>query len=294
MMTKQLEYFDRQTQQIQQEQIYGGAFLRLLYEKSIGKYLLPILAKPAWFSKLYGLVQKSGFTKRKVAPFIRKYGVDATEFSRQDFKSFNEFFTRTLKKGARPIADAALVMPADGRYLVIPDLSTCDGIWVKGKWFDLAKLLGSEALAEKYQDGALVIARLCPVDYHRFHFPCDCVASQSRLINGYLYSVSPLALVHNIDIFSENKRYITELQTQNLGTIQYIEVGATNVGSVVQTASAAPHAKGEEKGYFEFGGSCVMLLIEKGRVQFADDLLKYSAQKIEVRALMGQPLASIS
>lgn len=289
---KPLEYFDRQTRQLQQEQIYGGAFIRLLYESPLGKLLLPILAKPAWFSKLYGAIQKSGLSKRKVAPFIRQYRVDSTEFSRQDFKSFNEFFTRTLKKEARPIAQTALVMPADGRYLVIPDLSTCDGIWVKGKCFDLATFLGSKDLAERYKGGALVIARLCPVDYHRFHFPCDCIASQPRLINGHLYSVSPLALVQNINIFSENKRYITELQTQNLGKIQYIEVGATNVGSVVQTALSKSQAKGNEKGYFEFGGSCVVLLIEKGRVKFADDLLKYSEKKIEVRALMGQPLAS--
>lgn len=289
-----IEYFDRSTGSLAQEKIYGGFFLRFMYQHWMGKALLPIIAKGAWFSKLYGFIQKRGFTKKKVAPFIKKFGIDASEFEKDGYRSFNDFFTRRLKSDARPIeADPnVLTMPADGRYLVIEDLSQTDGIWVKGKAFDLAELLGSDELAKRYRDGALVIARLCPVDYHRFHFPCACKPSISRLVNGPLYSVSPLALKKNIAIFHENKRVITELDSDVFGKIQCVEVGATNVGSIVQTHEPGLQVeKGSEKGYFEFGGSCLMLFIEKGRVQFEHDLLEYSAQKIEVRALMGQSLA---
>ena len=289
-----IKYFDRSTNSFAHEKIYGGFFLRFMYQHWMGKALLPLIARGAWFSKLYGFVQKRGLTKKKVAPFIEKFGIDASEFEKRDFCSFNDFFTRRLKSDARPIeADSnVLTIPADGRYLVIEDLSQTDGIWVKGKTFDLTELLGDEELATRYRDGAVVIARLCPVDYHRFHFPCACQPGPPKLINGPLYSVSPLALKKNIAIFHENKRVITELDSDVFGKIQCVEVGATNVGSIVQTHEAnLPVEKGAEKGYFEFGGSCLMLFIEKGRVQFEKDLIKYSKQKIEVRALMGQPLA---
>ncbi|MCP5509539.1 MAG: phosphatidylserine decarboxylase [Chlamydiales bacterium] len=287
-----IRYFDRLTQIMQTEAVYGGFFLRFLYQNALGRILLPLVAKNALFSRFYGWLQKRPQSKIKIRPFIEKFQVDSSEFAQNisDYTSFNDFFTRKLKAGARPLSEGA-VLPADGRYLVFPDLSLADGIWVKGKFFNLRELLQNQALAEKYSDGCLVIARLCPVDYHRFHFPFACKAGTPHLINGPLYSVSPIALKRNINILHENKRVITELKSDEFGAVQCIEVGATNVGSIVQTYTENSMVeKGAEKGYFEFGGSCMLLLFEKGRIQFADDLLKYSAEKIEVRGFMGQKM----
>ncbi len=288
----EIRYFDRQTKELQTEDVYGGFFLSFLYENPFGKIILPLVARSALFSKFYGWLQKRSASKRKVVPFVTKYQVDSSEFARQldEFTSFNDFFTRKLKDGVRPLGKNA-VLPADGRYLVIPNLRHAEGIWVKGKHFDLGELLQDETLSEKYRDGALLIARLCPVDYHRFHFPFDCLAGEPHLINGPLFSVNPIALKKNISILSENKRVITPLQSEQYGTVQCIEVGATNVGSIIQTFTPNTQVKkGDEKGYFEFGGSCMLLLFEKGRMHFSDDLIEYSKQGIEVRGLMGQSM----
>ena len=290
-----LQYFDRVTQKMQREKVYGGKLLQFLYQRALGRSILPIVSKNAFISRLYGWMQKCGFTKNKIKPFLSVYGIDDSEFAKSvnSYQSFNDFFTRKLKANVRPLSDGA-VMPADGRYLAIPDLSACDGIWVKGKKFSLKTLLKDDVLAERYHDGVLVIARLCPVDYHRFHFPFACKASKSKLINGPLFSVNPLALKRNINILSENKRMVTELKSEEFGDVLFIEVGATNVGSIVQTYDPTQNqVKGAEKGYFEFGGSCLLLLFEKGRIQLSEDLLHYSRQKIEVRGLMGQPLSQM-
>lgn len=208
----------------------------------------------------------------------------------ESFRSFNDFFTRKLKPASRPISNAKAVIPADGRYLFYQDIGKADGFVVKGQKFSLAKLLGSEELAQTYKDGSMLIARLCPCDYHRFHFPIDCKASPARLINGVLFSVNPWALAHNVTYLTENKRMITELESDQFGKVMYIEIGATNVGSIVQTYDAnVLQKKGDEKGYFEFGASCVIVLFEKGKIEFNADLLS-GPEHQEVLCLMGQSL----
>ena len=288
----QILFFDRLTNEIAKEQVYGGFFLKGLYQTCLGRWLLPLIAGNGVFSRLYGWMQKSKWSQKKILPFIKKFNIDVSEFADpiESFQSFNDFFTRKLSVDARPL-DQGAVLPADGRYRVYPQLGASEGIWVKGKYFDLVQLLRSEQLADRYHNGAVVIARLCPVDYHRFHFPFDCKAGNFKVINGPLYSVSPIALKYNINILHENKRVITELQSAEFGPVQFIEIGATNVGSIVQTYTPdEEYKKGDEKGYFEFGGSCIIMLFEPGRIQFADDLVHHSNQNLEVRGFMGQAL----
>ena len=249
-----------------------------------------VFSQLPFFSRLYGSFQKSGVSRSKIKPFIHSFEVDVSEFREpvESYRSFNDFFIRHLKAECRPIVPRkeVAVMPADARYLVFPQIDRADGFWVKGKTFSLSTLLQSGPLAERYAQGAMVIARLCPVDYHRFHFPCDCIPTKATLINGPLYSVNPIALKRNIEILSENKRMITELDTEQFGKILYIEVGATYVGSIHQTyLPNTPQAKGGEKGYFSFGGSCLILLFEPGKIVFDQDLIAFSAKKMEVPGL---------
>ena len=137
----------------------------------------------------------------------------------------------------------------------------------------------------------MVIARLCPIDYHRFHFPFSCTPSKSTLLNGALFSVNPLALKKNIRIFSENKRSLTSLKTDKFGDVLFIEVGATCVGGIFQTYTPNQAVvKGQEKGYFSFGGSSLILLFEPGRIHFDADLIEASKKKIEIRGLLGQSM----
>lgn len=295
-------YFDRQTKKIEKEKVYGRFFLELLYgdgllSKVASALLLPPLSKIPLFSQLYGLFQKSRFSRSKVVPFIQEFDVDVSEFLDpvSSFSSFNDFFIRKLNLSFRPLAQGenVAVLPADARYLVYPQIDVADGFVVKGKKFDLRELLQDDAQAQRYAKGAMVIARLCPTDYHRFHFPCSGTASEARLINGPLYSVNPIALRKNIAILSENKRVITEIDSKAFGKVLYIEVGATNVGSITQTYSPRTFCpKGAEKGYFSFGGSSLIVLFEPNRITFDADLVEQSAKKIEVRALFGQSLGT--
>lgn len=295
-----LYYIDRQTGQKSIEKVYKEEALRLLYGDSwlsafLRSWLLPAVTKWPLFSTLYGHLQKRSSSQRKIQPFIRTYDVDATEFLEpiHSFRSFNDFFIRRLKTQARPIAPGAntAIIPADGRYYFYANIEECDGFLVKGQKFDLKELLGQTSLAKAYQDGSMVLARLCPSDYHRFHFPCDCLAGPTTLINGWLFSVNPLAVKRNIHIFTQNKRALCELQTSTFGRVLYLEIGATNVGSIQETYTPNQwQSKGVEKGYFEFGGSALILLFEKGAIQFDADLLAATAQGLEIRCLMGQSM----
>lgn len=297
---KEILFLDRATKKITREKVYGESYLKALYGDSFSsqffhRFLLPCFAKCSFSSKLYGLIQKSSFSKSKVKPFLKKFEMDSSEFLDEvdSYQSFNDFFIRKLKPESRPIATGrdVAILPADARYLVYPNIEKTDGFLVKGKKFCLESFLRSKELAARYLKGSMVIARLCPTDYHRFHFPFHCIPSEPQKIKGYLYSVNPIALKKNIDIFSENKREITSLRTQLFGEVLFIEVGATHVGSIHQTFTPLePYAKGDEKGYFSFGGSSLVLLFEPGTIQFDQDLIDASNEKIETKALMGQTL----
>ncbi|MBI2742793.1 MAG: phosphatidylserine decarboxylase [Chlamydiales bacterium] len=296
----EIHYIDRLTKREEREEVYGRFYIETLYGNGwISKLLSLLFLIPtvycSCFSRLYGSFQKSRLSRYKIRPFIEKYKVDEKEFLEptDSFSSFNDFFIRKLKPSARPMApgDEVAVLPADARYLVYPNIALADGFLVKNKKFSLEKLLQSETLAQKYAQGSLVIARLCPLDYHRFHFPCDGVPEETSEIKGPLFSVNPTALKKNIEILAENKRAITPFHTKNFGTILYIEVGATYVGTIHQTFAANdPCQKGDEKGFFSFGGSSLILLFEPSCIQFDQDLLDASQRKVEVRAHYGQSL----
>ena len=296
-MSNSIIFLDRATKEEEEEKVYGRAFIEAMYGKSslLSSWCLPLIACHPFASKLYGSLQSSRWSRRKVLPFIEKFGVETSEFlyPPEFFTSFNDFFIRKLTRESRPFAGGkdVAILPADGRYLVYPDVEKADGFVVKGKKFSLEELLQDEKLAKTYAKGSMVIARLCPTDYHRFHFPCSCLPSSPKRIEGDLHSVNPLALRKKIEILSQNKREITELQTSNFGKVLFIEVGATFVGSIHHTFSPnEAYAKGDEKGYFSFGGSSLILLFEPGRIQFDQDLIEASAGKLEVKALMGQSL----
>ena len=291
-------YFDRETGEKKLEKIYGGKALLLLYGEGFFSPILRFLAsKFSLVSTLYGWWQKLPLSKKKISPFVSAYEVDASEFLTpiSEFPSFNAFFCRKLKATARPIAsgEETAIIPADGRYLVYPDISTQGGFFVKDKQFSLQALLKDDPLAEEYKDGSLVLGRLCPTDYHRFHFPTSGIPTNRRLINGSLFSVNPIALIKNIHIFSENKREITIFENTPFGKVLLLEVGATNVGTIHQTYLLnKPVFKGEEKGYFSFGGSSIVLIFKRNALHFCEDLLKNSENKIETLCKMGQPLGT--
>lgn len=287
-----IRYFNRHTGAIETEQVYGEGFLRWSYGNPLGKVSLEAFVKRPFFSKWYGKRMSTPESAARVAPFIAQYGLDPSDFAErpESYRSFNEFFFRKLKPEARPIdADEAnVVFPADGRHLGFQNASEIDGVFVKGQKFDLPALLGDAKLAENYADGALILSRLCPVDYHRFHFPVAGIPGPTRLIEGPLFSVNPIALRQRLAYLWTNKRTVAKLKTERFGTVICMEIGATCVGTIQQTYTPGrPIAKGEEKGFFAFGGSSTITIFESGTIRLDADLLENSANQIETYARIG-------
>jgi phosphatidylserine decarboxylase len=297
MPVEPIRYYDRYSKSVKTEKVYGERWLRYGYENPAGSFFVWLVARRIWFSKWYGRKMNKRASALKILPFISEYNVDVDEFAKSafDYKTFNEFFYRALKPGARPIVadERVAVLPADGRHLVFPVIEKADGFYVKGVKFQLEELLGDKAVADTFAGGAMVISRLCPVDYHRFHFPVAGIPEEPRLINGWLYSVSPVALRRRLKYLVENKRVVTLIRSPQFGTVAMVEVGATNVGSIQQSHVAGrPVEKGAEKGFFAFGGSCVITIFQQGKIRFEPDLVEQSAQYLETYARMGDRLGT--
>lgn len=287
-----LRYVDRYDHKTKIEKIYGERWLRFVYENPVGRFATWLVFRRAFFSRYYGRRMNKPESALSIIKFIADYEINASEFAKSpfDFKSFNEFFRRALKPEARPIATGSniAVFPADGRHLAFPDLDRTDGFYVKGAKFTLEELMDDAEIFSRVAGGSMLISRLCPSDYHRFHFPVAGIPAEAKLIGGSLYSVNPIALRRNIQFLIRNKRYVTKVDSSLFGTTAMVEVGATNVGSIVEGfVPGRPVLKGEEKGYFSFGGSCVITVFGRSRIVFDPDIVKNSAAGLETYARMG-------
>lgn len=287
---KTIEYYNRYSRKIETEPICGEWFMRLAYGNFLGRLLQRLLLSRPLFSRLAGVYANSCRSQPRIEPFIRRYGIIASEslIPVGQFGTFNDFFCRRLRADARPIDGhrEGIIAPADGRYFHIANLSKLEKIVIKGQKFSLKALLGSDLLARKFAHGSAIICRLSPMDYHRFHFPCDGVPGVAKLIPGRLESVHPLALIHR-QVFSHNRRYLTRI-VATVGEVLMLEVGATFVGSIGQTFTPHRHVKkGAEKGFFAFGGSTVILIFEPRAVKAVEDIAAQSASNRETYVRMG-------
>ncbi len=289
-------FYNRYTGQMEREKVMGERSLRWVYGSPLGRLSLHLLLKRACFSRLLGHMKDSPGSARGLAAFVEEYHINMDEAARplEDYTSFNDFFYRKLKEGARPLcAPGEVAFPADGRHSGWQDASQMQGVFVKGQRFDLPALLGSTELAKKYAEGSIVLSRLCPVDYHRFHFPTGGVPEAAELIPGPLASVSPYCLRHRLAWLWTNKRELTLLRTPDLGDVLSLAVGATGVGAIFQTYEPGkPVSMGDEQGYFAFGGSTVMTFFEPGRVRLAADLLDNTARCVETYARQGDTMGT--
>jgi len=293
----QIHYIDRRTGQLMTEVVLGEAFVRYVYERALGRALRrAVLTRPA-FSKIYGRYQSSPVSRRAIADTVRKLSIDMGDYEvpPQGFLHFNDFFTRKLRPGARPIDPdpRRMVSPADGRTFAYTEVRGDTLIPTKGRNLSLRALLGSDEEARRFRDGVVVIVRLCPSDYHRFHFPCAGEASPSRTLTGPLESVNPWALARGRAILDTNQRDLTFIDSPLFGRVAYLEVGAMCVGSIVHSYRPGPVAAGDEKGFFQFGGSTVILVFEPGRVVIDPDLAENTRQGHETYLRMGEGIASV-
>lgn len=288
-MSVALRYRDRETGLIKNERVFPGKMLRFIYEHPFGRALRYMFLQRRLPSRVYGWIQRRPGSRRRIRGYAEKLGIDVSEAERpcESYRTIDEFFSRRLKPGARPLDTEAehLLSPADGCVLVRPSLEG-GTLAVKGSRLTLHELLGDAELAERYRTGAAVVVRLRPVDYHRFHFPDSGAAAAARALGRNLHSVHPIALAAGAPSFL-NRRMITRLSTRGFGEIAMVEVGALAIGSIVQTYEPGPVERGREKGFFRIGGSAVVLLLEPGRVRIDDDLVETSADGLETFVKFG-------
>jgi phosphatidylserine decarboxylase len=284
-----IQYYDRETGELKTEKVAAEKWLVWLYNNPVGEATLWALVKRKLVSSVYGNMMDRPSSTKKIQPFIEEFDIDRGVFQKQDFYSFNDFFTRKLKHHARPVDTTATstVSPADGKILAYANIQNSDFI-IKGHRFDVLSFLNNAELAKKYRDGTMVVIRLAPADYHRFHFPISGSVSTNTRINGDYYSVNPLALRKMTEIFCLNKREFTIVTNPLFGNVVMAEVGATMVGSIVQTHKGGFVNKGDEKGYFKFGGSTVVLLFEKNKIRLDDDLLLHTLKGYETSVKEGE------
>ena len=284
-----INYVERSTKTVKKEMIVAKGVLNWLYYTPSGKLTLHMLLKRKFASTVVGHFMSSPLSVNQVNKFIEKYKIDLSQYySDNGYKCFNDFFYRKLRPGKRIIGDK-LVSPADGKVLAFQDISHITSFFIKGSEFKLHEFLKDKNLAEKYNDGSMYIVRLAPTDYHRFHFPVSGKVSETKSLKGRYFSVSPVAMKKSIRIFSQNRRVYSIIHSEQYGDVLMAEIGAALVGSIIQTHE--PHTyikKGDEKGYFAYGGSTVVLIFEKGRITIDPDLIENTKNHLETEVKMGE------
>lgn len=297
----EINFYNRMTGSIEREKVYGHKMVEWLYQSNSGKAFSHLICHPA-ISRLYGALQDTKWSKVKIPSFIKDYNIMMDDFlpENQDpddpYSNFNQFFIRKFKQGKRPYIEGPEEMAAfsEGRYF---GFITTQNIAVPAKevLIDPKDLLRNSTWERTFIDGPLLIARLCPVDYHRFHFPDDGIVIDDYRVEGALHSVSPIALKERKDILITNERHVTILDTKNFGKLAYIEIGAICVGKIVQSRpleKGHSFKRGEEKGYFLFGGSTVLIIGEKNKWRPSQDILDHTQDGLETYLQRGTAVAT--
>jgi len=285
-----IEYIDRTTGEKVVESVMGDKALRFAYETLLGRTLWPVLFGSKLVSALMGRRYDSPRSRKAIRSLAAIPGCNADEAEKPvaDYASFNDFFTRRLKPGARPTGNG-VVSPADGRLMLYLAADADKPFPLKGAMRSLRTVFADDAPGGLYD---IAVVRLAPVDYHRFHFPCACrTPDPVRVIPGKYHSVNPIALLRYPDVYADNERQIVACDA-DFGRFWLVDVGAFGVGTIIQTYSGDAHAKGDEKGYFKFGGSTVILVTRAGALAYDSDLVRNSAAGIETRVRCGEHIAT--
>lgn len=290
---KPITFIDRRSGELITENPPGENFLKFLYHSPFGKLALNLVVKRKMLSALYGRMMNRSASKNKIQPFVDQYKINMKDAIKgvDEFSSFNDFFYRKLRPESRPI-DEGFISPADGKLIAFEDISDVKNFFVKGSPFTVESFLADPVLAKQYENASMILVRLAPNDYHRFHFPAEGIAKAAKQIDGGYLSVSPYAIQEDfVGVFCENKREYTLLETEEYGNIIVSPVGATMVGTIIETYKPDSQvSSGEEMGYFAFGGSSILILVDKHKISIDSDLLENTRKGMETAVLMGEKI----
>ena len=286
-------YRHRETGARLQERVYAADQLEFLYGNPIGKLLLTHVLSRRTFSWLYGFLKRSRRSRDQIRVFIDTLDIETTDLEKpvDAYGSVDEFFSRKLRPGARPV-DAHpdhLLSPCDGRAFAWQRLRG-GNLVVKATHTTIADLVADADITRELGDPAILLVRIAAADYHRCHFPADGIAHAPHAAGRRLHSVHPIALDAGAPSFA-NYRMRTRIDSDAFGPLVIIEVGSLTVGSIVQTFAPARVTRGQEKSYFRFGGSALVMLGHADRITFDEDLIRSTIEGIESRVRVGTRVA---
>jgi phosphatidylserine decarboxylase len=290
-----IKYVDRRSGALLDEPIFASRFLNWSYNSPAGRLATDYLFRHRIISRFYGWLHDQPWSKRKIRPFAAAMGVNLGECRQpvEEFPSFNAFFTREIDLAHRSIHRDPLVCsaPADGKCLAFQTVDRQHSFEIKHSLFTLPRLLADKTLAQRYSGGSALVQRLHLSDYHHFHFPDSGTPQSARAISGGLYAVSPYSRRRPVPFYTENYRMLTLFASDHFGLVALVEIGAFTVGSIQQRYRAnAPVAKGEKKGFFELGGSTIVLLFEPNAVRLDRDLCDKTAEGLETYVRLGDSI----
>lgn len=287
-----MRIYNRYNKEIVDEIDTVGGPAKLLYNNVIGRTVLKIIVKP-WLSKLMGKYYSKKISTIGINKFVKKNQIDMTEYPLEKYKSFNDFFTRKIIKEKRPISNNKkdLISTADS-LLTVYKISDDLTFKLKNSVYTVSEILKNEELAKKYNNGYCLIFRLTVRDYHHYCYIDSGTREEYTKIDGVLHTVNPIA-TKKVKVYSENSREYTTLHLANFGDVIQIEVGALMVGKV-KNNSLKSFKRGDEKGYFEFGGSTIIMLFEANKIVIDKDILEQSKNEIETRIKYGETIGRSS
>ena len=265
---------------------YSGIVI-FLYTSILGRLILKLFNN-RFVSKIVGKYMNSKLSIRRIKKTIKANNIDMSLYEKKKYTSFNDFFTRKKKEINFDTKKNHLISPADSKLLAIK-LNKDSGFDIKGSRYNL-KTIVNEDLTTKYANGYALIFRLEVSDYHRYHFIDDGEIDEYKYIKGRLNTVQPIA--YNRKIFHTNSREYTTLHTKNFGDIVEVDVGAMLVGKISNNKEITKFKKGDEKGYFEFGGSTIILFIQDNKITIDNDILLNSTLGKETIVSCGEKIGT--
>ena len=284
--------FNRESQSMEKEKIYAKKAKDFFYNTFFGRIFIHLILKRKYFSCIYGYFQKQPKSCRKINAFVQKYNINTNELEKplDAYKNFNDFFIRRLQKDARPIDSRShhFIAPADSRLLALTIDPKCQ-YKVKGFFYNIDELVHHKAIIKSYYGGLCLIFRLTPADYHRFCFVDNGIQQPVIVIKGHYQASGPQQqIARYFPLYHKNYRQYCVLNTQNFDDIIQIEVGAIIAGKIIQHyPQGGAFRRGKEKGYFELGGSTIVLLIKPKVVKLDEDIVRSCRYGIEVLVQYG-------
>ncbi len=278
-----MKIYDRSGKYIDEKEYHAG-LLTFLYKTIPGRVVLKKVVNPA-FSIKRGYYYNSRKSKKDIVPFAKKNNIDLSHWNIEEFNNFNEFFRRK-KEVKVECNDLELPAIADSKlsvYNIDEDLI----LKVKNSVYSVEDIVGNKTLASKYKNGTCLVFRLGVDDYHRYIYLDSGELINKYKIDGELHTVRSISEKYNV--FSRNNREVSIIKTCHFGEIVQIEVGALLVGAIKNE----PHRifiKGQEKGYFEYGGSTIVLLFKEGAVSIDRDIVEQSMLGIETKVSIGEKI----